>query len=75
MLCKVPAARILAGPTVQTPSSSSCSSWKAVTGSYRLSASPSVVAVPSDVVPSRLWEGSVLVRREVAHEKSVFDHW
>lgn len=65
MLCRVPAAsgRVQAGPTVLAPPSSSC---------YNHAASPSVVALPCVVVPSWLWEGGILARREAAHEKSLY---
>lgn len=59
MLCRVPAAggRAPAGPTLLASPSSSCYSC---------------AALPCEVVPSWLWEGGVLARREVAHEKSLY---
>lgn len=65
MLCWVPAAggRAPADPTLLASPSSSC---------YSRAASPSAVALPCEVVPSWLWEGGVLARREVAHEKSLY---
>lgn len=61
VLCQVLAAgdRALAGPTALIPTSSSC---------YTHAASP----LPCEVVPSWLWEGGVLARREVAHEKFLY---
>lgn len=65
VLCWVPGAsgRARAGLSVLAPPSSSC---------YNHTASNSTAALPCEVVPSWLWEGGVLARREVAHEESLY---
>lgn len=58
--------RELAGPTVLVP---------LLLAVNNHAVSSSAARLPCEVVPSWLWEGGILARREVVHLKSVLDHW